>query len=105
MRSGGAGDLSRMRQITPESGVQEEISTKRSSSANGLGRTHWPHGFVQIYIGGPIREGQAGRSAPRLGIYPFDGEGVAFVPADVQGQTEGAAAARSVLERVFGLSV
>jgi Protein of unknown function (DUF1501) len=93
----------------------------------GMGRGHWPHGFAQIYIGGPIREGQAGcyghideagsatsfttpaenriAALLALGIYPFDGEGVAFSSADVQAQTENSAAARSVIQRVFGLQV
>jgi hypothetical protein len=92
-----------------------------------MGRAHWPHGFAQIYIGGPIREGGAGchghideagnattfttpaenriAALLALGIYPFDGEGVAFSPADVQAQTEGAGAARSVIQRIFGLRV
>ncbi|MDF3066791.1 MAG: hypothetical protein K0R38_2392 [Polyangiaceae bacterium] len=96
-------------------------------SPGRMGRAHWPHGFAQIYIGGPIREGGAGchghideagnattfatpaenriAALLALGIYPFDGEGVAFSPADVQAQTEGAGAARSVIERIFGLQV
>lgn len=91
----------------------------------GLGRSHWPHGFAQIYIGGPIREAQAGvyghidetgmattfttpaesriAALLALGIYPFEGE--AFDVGDVPGEMDTGAAARSVIRRVFGLTV
>lgn len=91
-------------------------------TSGSRGRNHWPHGFVQVYIGGPIRKAQAGyygsiaengyasvfttpaenRMAAllALGIYPFDG--ASFSSGDVQGQSQDSAAARSVIERVLG---
>lgn len=89
------------------------------------GRNHWPNGYAQIYIGGPIREEQAGiyghidetgnatlfttpaenriAALLALGIYPFDP--VAFSGSDAQGQTQEAPAARSIIQRVLGHTV
>jgi hypothetical protein len=86
------------------------------------GRDHWPAGFAQIYIGGPIRQAQAGvyghieesgtatqfttpaenriAALLALGIYPFGAD--AYAPSDVPGQTEAGSAARSIIERVLG---
>jgi hypothetical protein len=94
-------------------------------SAGNQGRNHWPQGFAQIYIGGPIREEQAGiygsideagvattfttpaenriAALLALGIYPFDA--VAFSGSDAQGQTQEGPAARSIIERVLGHKV
>jgi hypothetical protein len=89
------------------------------------GRNHWPNGFAQFYIGGPIREEQAGiyghidesgnatqfttpaenriAALLALGIYPFDP--VAFSGSDAQGQTLEGPAARSIIQRVLGHQV
>lgn len=94
-------------------------------SPGNQGRNHWPNGFAQIYIGGPIREEQAGiyghidetgnatvfttpaenriAALLALGIYPFDP--VAYSGSDVQGQTQEAPAARSIIQRVLGHNV
>lgn len=91
----------------------------------GQGRNHWPNGFPQIYIGGPIGEEQAGiyghidetgnatqfttpaenriAALLALGIYPFDA--VAYSGSDAQGQTQEGPAARSIIERVLGHQV
>jgi hypothetical protein len=89
------------------------------------GRNHWPYGYTQVYLGGPITNAQRGvygnigedgqatvytsptenRIAALLamGIYPF-GQ-LAFSGSDVQGQTEEGPALRSVLSRVLGINV
>jgi len=89
------------------------------------GRNHWPNGFAQMYIGGPIGEAQAGiyghidesgnatqfttpaenriAALLALGIYPFDA--VAFSGSDAQGQTQEGPAARSIIQRVLGHNV
>jgi hypothetical protein len=91
----------------------------------GQGRNHWPNGFPQIYIGGPIGEEQAGiyghidetgnatqyttpaenriAALLALGIYPFDA--VAYSGSDAQGQTQEGPAARSIIQRVLGHQV
>ena len=72
------------------------------------GRNHWSHGFVQVYIGGPIRAGQAGiyghiddegyatvfaspaehriAALLALGVYPFEAD--SYSSSDVQGAPE-----------------
>ena len=94
-------------------------------NAGSQGRNHWPTGFAQIYIGGPIREEQAGiyghidetglatkfttpaenriAALLALGIYPFDP--VAYSGSDAQGQTQEGPAARSIIQRVLGHNV
>lgn len=89
------------------------------------GRNHWPQGYGQIYIGGPIREAQAGiygaldnsgiattfttpaenriAALLALGIWPFDQ--VAFSGSDAQGETQEGPAARSIIKRVLGHTV
>lgn len=89
------------------------------------GRNHWPYGYTQVYLGGPITKAQRGiygaipesgqastfttptenRIAALLamGIYPF-GQ-LAFSGSDVQGQTEEGPALRSVMSRVLGITV
>lgn len=91
----------------------------------GQGRNHWPNGYAQLYIGGPIREEQAGiyghidetgnatlfttpaenriAALLALGIYPFDP--VAYSGSDAQGQTQEGPAARSIIQRVLGHQV
>lgn len=94
-------------------------------TAGSQGRNHWPSGFAQLYIGGPIREEQAGiyghidetgvatqfttpaenriAALLALGIYPFDP--VAYSGSDAQGQTQEGPAARSIIQRVLGHNV
>jgi hypothetical protein len=94
-------------------------------SPGSQGRNHWPNGFPQIYIGGPIGTEQAGiygaigedgnatlyttpaenriAALLALGIYPFDA--VAYSGSDAQGQTQEAPAARSIIQRVLGHQV
>lgn len=89
------------------------------------GRNHWPQGYAQIYIGGPIRQDQAGiygaiddagiatkfttpaenriAALLALGIWPFDQ--VAFSGSDAQGETQEGPAARSIIKRVLGHTV
>ena len=89
------------------------------------GRNHWPYGYTQIYIGGPITHAQRGiygtipesgqastfttptenRIAALLamGIYPF-GQ-LSFSGSDVQGQTLEGPAIQSVTKRVLGYDV
>jgi hypothetical protein len=91
----------------------------------GQGRNHWPNGFPQIYIGGPIGPEQAGiygtideggeatlfttpaenriAALLALGIYPFDA--VAYSGSDAQGQTQEGPAARSIIKRILGHEV
>lgn len=91
----------------------------------GQGRNHWPLGYAQIYIGGPIREEQRGiygsigedgvatkfttpaenriAALLALGIYPFDA--VAYSGSDAQGETQEGPAARSIIKRVLGHTV
>jgi hypothetical protein len=94
----------------------------RQGGPTAQGRNHWPHGFAQLYIGGPIRQQQSGiyghiddtghatefatpaeqriAALLALGIYPFEAHG--FSHGDVQGETEAGPAARSVIRRVLG---
>jgi hypothetical protein len=91
-------------------------------NAGGLGRNHWPNGFAQMYIGGPIGEAQSGyygtideaaqatqfttpaenriAALLALGIYPFDP--AAYSGSDAQGETQEGPAARSIIKRVLG---
>lgn len=94
-------------------------------TAGSQGRNHWPQGFAQIYIGGPIGEEQAGiyghidasgvatqfttpaenriAALLALGIYPYDA--VAYSSSDAQGQTQEGPASRSIIQRVLGHNV
>jgi Protein of unknown function (DUF1501) len=94
-------------------------------NAGGLGRNHWPLGFAQIYIGGPIGPEQSGyyghidesavattfttpaenriAALLALGIYPFDP--AAYSGSDAQGETQEGPAARSIIKRVLGHTV
>lgn len=89
------------------------------------GRNHWPYGYAQIYIGGPITKAQKGvygtieesgqattfttptenRIAALLamGIWPFDH--ASFSSANVQDSSSEANAVKSVLQRVLGYTV
>jgi len=89
------------------------------------GRNHWPYGYTQVYIGGPITNAQRGvygaipesgqastyttptenRIAALLamGIWPFDQS--SFSSANVQDSSSESNAVRSVLSRVLGYTV
>jgi len=89
------------------------------------GRNHWPYGYTQVYIGGPITSAQRGvygaipesgqasiyttptenRIAALLamGIWPFNQS--SFSSAQVQDSSSESNAARSVLKRVLGYSL
>jgi uncharacterized protein DUF1501 len=89
------------------------------------GRNHWPYGYTQVYIGGPITNAQKGvygaipesgqastyttptenRIAALLamGIWPFDQS--SFSSAQVQDSSSESNAVKSVLKRVLGYVV
>ena len=89
------------------------------------GRNHWPYGYTQVYIGGPITNAQRGvygvipeagqasvfatptenRIAALLamGIWPFDQ--ASFSSANVTDSSSESAAVRDVLKRVLGYTV
>ncbi|HEY0463961.1 MAG TPA: DUF1501 domain-containing protein, partial [Polyangiaceae bacterium] len=89
------------------------------------GRNHWPYGYTQVYIGGPITNAQRGvyGSIPEtglasvyttptenriaallaLGIWPFDQS--SFSSAQVQDSSSESNAVKSVLQRVLGYTV
>jgi uncharacterized protein DUF1501 len=98
----------------------------RSPGAQGgLGRNHWPYGYVTVCMGGPILPGEKGvygaigpsgyattyispsehRIAALLamGIWPFGPEG--FGTSDVAGAFDEGDAAKKALERVLGVQV
>jgi hypothetical protein len=98
----------------------------RSPQAQGdSGRNHWPYGYVQVYLGGPITGDQAGlhgaigpdgrattyvtpaehRAAAllALGIWPFNAE--SFGVSDVQGASGEAAGVESIASRVLGYTL
>jgi hypothetical protein len=96
--------------------------TPDAQGATGSGRGHWPYGYPVVYLGGPVRgrsiHGACGADAratkwitPRehrvallmaLGIWPFSAE--SYNVSDVVGATHEQLAARSVIERVLGLT-
>ena len=89
------------------------------------GRNHWPYGYTQVYIGGPITNAQRGvygaipesgqasiyttptenriAALLALGIWPFDQS--SFSSAQVQDSSSEANAVKSVLKRVLGYTV
>ncbi|HEU4539296.1 MAG TPA: DUF1501 domain-containing protein [Polyangiaceae bacterium] len=91
----------------------------------GLGRNHWPHGYVTVYIGGPVtaaEQGVYGAIGPNgygttyvepsehrvasllaMGIWPFGPEG--FGTSDVGGASDEGDAARKAMARVLGVSL
>jgi hypothetical protein len=105
--------------------LNSEFGRAPGRQGSGQGRNHWPQGFPQIYIGGPIREEQAGiygsieqsgiantfttpaenriAALLALGIWPFDA--VAYSGSDAQGQTQEGPAARSIIKRILGHEV
>jgi len=95
------------------------------SPTTNTGRNHWPYGYTQVYIGGPITNAQRGiygaipesgqastyttptenRIAALLamGIWPFDQ--ASFSSAQVQDSSSESNAVKSVLKRVLGYTV
>jgi hypothetical protein len=102
--------------------LNQEFGRAPTAQNGGFGRNHWPYGYAQVYIGGPITEGQHGvygsieesgqattfttptenRIAALLamGIWPFDQAG--YSNSEVQDQVEDAAAVVDVTKRVLG---
>ena len=94
-------------------------------NTTNTGRNHWPYGYTQVYIGGPITNAQRGvygvipqsgqasvyttptenRIAALLamGIWPFDSS--SYSSASVQESGSESLAVRSVLKRVLGYTV
>ncbi len=105
--------------------LNQEFGRAPTAQNNGFGRNHWPYGYMQVYIGGPITQQQKGiygsieesghattfttptenRIAALLamGIWPFDQAG--FSSSDVQNQSEDAGAAIDVTKRILGYDV
>ena len=105
--------------------LNQEFGRAPGSQNGGLGRNHWPYGYMQVYFGGPIKKEQAGvygaipesgqasvfttptenRIAALLamGIYPFDSAG--FSNSDVQNQSDNSKAIADVTKRVLGYGV
>lgn len=106
--------------------LNQEFGRAPTRQGTGNGRNHWPYGYMQVYIGGPITEEQRGvygsispetaqattfttptenRIAALLamGIWPFDQAG--FSSSDVQGQTHEPAAIVDVTKRILGYDV
>jgi hypothetical protein len=105
--------------------LNQEFGRAPYSQNGGLGRNHWPYGYMQVYFGGPITEkekgvygsiGEDGRATTfttptenriaallAMGIWPFDPSG--YSNSEVQGQAQDAAAIIDVTKRVLGISV
>ncbi|MFT3924621.1 MAG: DUF1501 domain-containing protein [Myxococcales bacterium] len=102
--------------------LNQEFGRAPTAQNGGFGRNHWPYGYMQVYIGGPITEAQKGvygsieesgqakvfttptenRIAALLamGIWPFDQAG--YSNSEIQNQSEDAAAIVDVTKRVLG---
>jgi hypothetical protein len=102
--------------------LNQEFGRTPGAQDGGFGRNHWPYGYVQVYIGGPITKAQQGiygsieesgraktfttptenRIAALLamGIFPFDS--ASFSNSDVQGQTNDGAAIADATRRILG---
>jgi hypothetical protein len=102
--------------------LNQEFGRAPSAQNGGLGRNHWPYGYMQVYIGGPITNQQKGiygaieesgqattfttptenriASLLAMGIWPFDPAG--FSNSDVQNQSEDRGAIIDVTKRVLG---
>jgi hypothetical protein len=105
--------------------LNQEFGRTPAAQDGGFGRNHWPYGYAQIYIGGPITKAQQGvygsieetghasvyatptenRIAALLamGIYPFDS--VAFSNSDVQKQSNDGLAIADATRRILGYDV
>lgn len=105
--------------------LNQEFGRTPDAQEGGFGRNHWPYGYAQIYIGGPITKGQQGvfgsiaetghakvyttptenRIAALLamGIFPFDS--ASYSNSDVQGQTNDTRAIADATRRILGYEV
>jgi Protein of unknown function (DUF1501) len=105
--------------------LNQEFGRTPGAQDGGFGRNHWPYGYAQIYIGGPITKDQRGvygsieetghaslfttptenRIAALLamGIFPFDS--AAYSNSDVQGQTSDGLAIADATRRILGYEV
>lgn len=105
--------------------LNQEFGRAPYAQNNGNGRNHWPYGYMQVYIGGPITEKQKGvygsiaesgqattyttpvenriASLLAMGIWPFDSAG--FSNSEVQNQVDDGAAVVNVTKRVLGYDV
>ncbi len=105
--------------------LNQEFGRAPYAQNGGNGRNHWPYGYMQVYIGGPITKDEAGvygsiqesgqaniyttptenriASLLAMGIYPFSPVG--FSNSEVQGQGQDAPAIKDVTKRVLGISV
>jgi len=102
--------------------LNQEFGRAPTAQNGGFGRNHWPYGYMQVYIGGPITEAQAGvygsieesgqadvfttptenRIAALLamGIWPFDQAG--YSNSEIQNQSQDGPAILDVTKRVLG---
>jgi hypothetical protein len=102
--------------------LNQEFGRTPGAQDGGFGRNHWPYGYAQVYIGGPITKQQRGvygsiaesgraetfttptenRIAALLamGIFPFDQ--ASFSNSDVEGLSNDGAAIASATRRVLG---
>lgn len=105
--------------------LNQEFGRTPGAQDGGFGRNHWPYGYAQIYIGGPITSKQRGvygsiqesgradiyttptenRIAALLamGIFPFDS--ASYSNSDVQGQTNDGQAIADATRRILGYEV
>lgn len=105
--------------------LNQEFGRTPYAQDGGFGRNHWPYGYMQVYIGGPITKAQQGvygsidetgkaktyttptenRIAALLamGIYPFDAS--SFSNSDVQGQSNDGTAIADATRRILGYEV
>jgi hypothetical protein len=105
--------------------LNQEFGRTPGAQDGGFGRNHWPYGYAQVYIGGPITQKQRGvygsiqesghakvyttptenRIAALLamGIFPFDS--ASYSNSDVQGQTNDGRAIVDATRRVLGYEV
>jgi hypothetical protein len=105
--------------------LNQEFGRTPTPQDGGFGRNHWPYGYMQVYIGGPITKAQQGvygsidesgraktfttptenRIAALLamGIFPFDS--AAYSNSDVQGQSNDGLAIADATRRILGYDV
>ncbi|HEX3171732.1 MAG TPA: DUF1501 domain-containing protein, partial [Burkholderiales bacterium] len=105
--------------------LNQEFGRTPGAQDGSFGRNHWPYGYAQIYIGGPITKAQRGvygsiletghagvNTTPTenriaallaMGIYPFDS--AAFSNSDVQGQSNDGLAIADATRRILGYEV
>ncbi|MET0283938.1 MAG: DUF1501 domain-containing protein, partial [Polyangiales bacterium] len=105
--------------------LNQEFGRTPYAQNGGNGRNHWPYGYMQVYLGGPITKNEAGvfgtieengqattlttptenriASLLAMGIYPFSAVG--YSNSEVQGQGQDAAAIKDVTKRVLGITV